>query len=814
MSKLARMLEVGQQAAARVCAGKRVRILYDTKGGAYTEPNKHGIIHLPPLPADLSDEAINMLRGLVDHESGHVNDTDMGVYKRKKIIGAGIVHFFSNAMEDARVDKLMGEKALGVARNLDFIHNQALYKEDICSNIRDKEGCDDNERALLLLGMRMTRTHRPDDIEYIDSRGEEVSPMYPKFVDMVKEQLERAKSVRSTEEVVNLSMEMTEILKDYISQVEVPNPYGGEGEEGQEGESQSGQGQGSSSEADGDSESSESGGKSSKGGKGKKSKSDKSEDGEGKGEGEQEKDSSGPGEVEEIDMRKDKGDDSSASDCSEEGEDEGAGEGEDESGGGGDDSEETEEAEGTSDSAEGEDGDEAEDSSSDGEGSDSGADDEGEVEDEEEGEEEKDWDEWGEEDYEEDGWDDDGEDEDFDDDEGEEEAEEGDGDGDGSPDGEESEEDGVEEEEKSIEEKRQEVKDKLDETIGGIAQQSSGADGGVTAESVLYDKVSKLIITDKVDSGYRGETVIPYINDDREVDLVAERDPAALGKVYPHTHAADARERGFERYTKNVQELRGDVNVLRRRLLMDLLGNPKKWTKRQKQGTINDRDLFRVAFKEEDLFKQKRRKIELDAAVTLLVDCSGSMSGSKIQTATDVAIILSETLNLVGVPFEVLGFTQVGGGSHHYKEGYTRVSPLLGYVVKPFERKLDHKTKGAMGSLPEVLLYQNLDGESLRWAARRLAERKESKKLLIVICDGAPAGYARYNPDEDLIQVARQIEDSGEINLFCIGVQYSSVGRYYTNHCKVDKVSELVKTAYTKISGFLKGLKSVRKAGM
>ena len=40
--------------------------------------------------------------------------------------------------------------------------------------------------------------------------------------------------------------------------------------------------------------------------------------------------------------------------------------------------------------------------------------------------------------------------------------------------------------------------------------------------------------------------------------------------------------------------------------------------------------------------------------------------------------------------------------------------------------------------LKEVLLKENIDGEALLWATSRMSKRPESRKILIVISDGAP----------------------------------------------------------------------------
>src|SRR5271154_19605 len=95
------------------------------------------------------------------------------------------------------------------------------------------------------------------------------------------------------------------------------------------------------------------------------------------------------------------------------------------------------------------------------------------------------------------------------------------------------------------------------------------------------------------------------------------------------------------------------------------------------------------------------------------------------------------------------------------------------------------------------ILKENIDGEALLWASRRLLTRQESRKVLIVISDGAPADQATLEENEDksildrnLRDVILEIENSGCIELAALGVKHD-VSRYYRNHVYVENLDKI-----------------------
>src|ERR1700749_3736544 len=84
----------------------------------------------------------------------------------------------------------------------------------------------------------------------------------------------------------------------------------------------------------------------------------------------------------------------------------------------------------------------------------------------------------------------------------------------------------------------------------------------------------------------------------------------------------------------------------------------------------------------------------------------------------------------------------------------------------------------------EGLLKENIDGEALDWAHKRLLARPESRKVLMMISDGAPVDDSTLsvNPgnylERHLRWVIEEIETRSPVELVAIGIGHDAT-RYY-----------------------------------
>ena len=204
-------------------------------------------------------------------------------------------------------------------------------------------------------------------------------------------------------------------------------------------------------------------------------------------------------------------------------------------------------------------------------------------------------------------------------------------------------------------------------------------------------------------------------------------------------------------------------------------------------------------------FKMEREMDFRDTIVTLLLDNSGSMRGRPIMVAAMCADILSRTLERCAVKVEVLGFTTrawKGGQSRErwLGEGKPahpgRLNDLRHIIYKSGDVP-GRRTRRNLGlMMREGLLKENIDGEALIWAHSRLMARPESRRILMVISDGAPVDDSTLSVnagnylDKHLRQVIAEIETKSPVELVAIGIGHD-VTRYYKRAVTILDAEEL-----------------------
>jgi len=258
------------------------------------------------------------------------------------------------------------------------------------------------------------------------------------------------------------------------------------------------------------------------------------------------------------------------------------------------------------------------------------------------------------------------------------------------------------------------------------------------------------------------------------------------------------------------QEARAKTSFLRTALLRDLTGRGPTWTSNRKRGKLDPGRLHRVGVRDGRIFRRRRPADTVSTAITLLIDFSGSMClRGKIDLALQLGFAFAEACEQLGVPNEVLGFTtNLTRYSGPEEPGrLSRVGPLRHLVIKPFRAPLAARQHAFANA--KSRMEGNIDGESLLWAARRLAQRSERERTLIVLSDGCPAGYGGY--DEDLIvlwrhmlQAVSQVERAG-IQCIGIGIKSEAVSRFYSNHVVFRCLDDLVAGGYSKLAKLLRG---------
>ena len=255
----------------------------------------------------------------------------------------------------------------------------------------------------------------------------------------------------------------------------------------------------------------------------------------------------------------------------------------------------------------------------------------------------------------------------------------------------------------------------------------------------------------------------------------------------------------------NVQSVVARLaNRLQRRLLAQ---QSRAWEFDLEEGILDPARLPRVII---DPFQSLSFKYEKDTdfrdtVVTLLIDNSGSMRGRPITIAATCADILARTLERCAVKVEILGFTTrawKGGQSRDAwvqagkPQGPGRLNDLRHIIYKSADMPWRRARRNLGLMMREGLLKENIDGEALAWAYKRLLSRPEQRRILMVISDGAPVDDSTLsvNPghylEKHLRAVIEEIETRSPIELIAIGIGHD-VTRYYRRAVTIVNAEEL-----------------------
>ena len=255
----------------------------------------------------------------------------------------------------------------------------------------------------------------------------------------------------------------------------------------------------------------------------------------------------------------------------------------------------------------------------------------------------------------------------------------------------------------------------------------------------------------------------------------------------------------------NFQDL---ITKLANKLQRQLLAiQNRSWEYDLEEGLLDSSKLTRIIIDPQNsLSFKKEKEFEFkDTIVTLLIDNSGSMRGRPITIAALCADILSRTLERCNVKVEILGFTTKNWKGGESREDWNkngkpqypgRLNDLRHIIYKSADTNWRQSKKNLGLMLKEGLLKENIDGEAILWAFNRLKKRKEERKILMVISDGAPVDDSTLSVnsgdflEKHLKKVVKTIQDNKDFEILAIGIGHD-VSRYYKKAIKITDVQEL-----------------------
>ncbi|MEL6871233.1 MAG: cobaltochelatase subunit CobT [Pseudomonadota bacterium] len=259
---------------------------------------------------------------------------------------------------------------------------------------------------------------------------------------------------------------------------------------------------------------------------------------------------------------------------------------------------------------------------------------------------------------------------------------------------------------------------------------------------------------------------------------------------------------------KELRSLSGAVSRLANKLQRKLMAQQNRaWDFDLEEGALDVSRLTRVIIDPMYAlsYKAERDTDFRDTVVTLLIDNSGSMRGRPIMVAATCADILARTLERCGVKVEILGFTTRAWKGGQSRETWLaagkppspgRLNDLRHIIYKSADAPWRRSKSNLALMMREGLLKENIDGEALTWAHRRMLGRPEQRRILMMISDGAPVDDSTLSVnsgsylEQHLRQVIEEIETKSDVELIAIGIGHD-VTRYYRRAVTITDPTEL-----------------------
>ena len=307
-----------------------------------------------------------------------------------------------------------------------------------------------------------------------------------------------------------------------------------------------------------------------------------------------------------------------------------------------------------------------------------------------------------------------------------------------------------------------------------------------------------------------------FSNDNQEYKIfTTEFDEIAKAETLEDLKETQKLRKNLDQQLVGFQDL---ITKLANKLQRQLLAKQNRaWEFDLEEGLLDSSKLTRVIMDPYNSLSFMREK-DLDfkdTIVTLLIDNSGSMRGRPITIAALCADILSRTLERCSVKVEVLGFTTKNWKGGKSRENWNkndkpknpgRLNDLRHIIYKGADIHWRQAKNNIGLMLKEGLLKENIDGEAISWAYNRIKKRREERKILMVISDGAPVDDSTLSVnsgdflEKHLKKMVKFIENKSDVEILAIGIGHD-VSRYYNKAIKITDVNELGDVMISQLSG-------------
>jgi cobaltochelatase CobT len=354
----------------------------------------------------------------------------------------------------------------------------------------------------------------------------------------------------------------------------------------------------------------------------------------------------------------------------------------------------------------------------------------------------------------------------------------------------------------SNEDENNDKEDNKDEKDENVSEASLDADYSV--DEFNFDEQLSDTESDEQSSEQVAQKKIDNINLDYKI-FTTQFDEVVKAENLENADEATKLRKNLDQQLIGFQDI---ITKLANKLQRQLLAKQNRaWEFDLEEGLLDSSKLPRIIMDPYNSlsFKKEKDLDFKDTVVTLLIDNSGSMRGRPITIAAICADILSRTLERCSVKVEILGFTTKNWKGGQSRELWTknskpktpgRLNDLRHIIYKGADTHW-RQAKNNLGlMLKEGLLKENIDGEAISWAYNRIKKRKEERKILMVISDGAPVDDSTLSVnsgdflEKHLKKIVKFIENKSDIEVLAIGIGHD-VSRYYNKAIKITDVNEL-----------------------
>ena len=267
-----------------------------------------------------------------------------------------------------------------------------------------------------------------------------------------------------------------------------------------------------------------------------------------------------------------------------------------------------------------------------------------------------------------------------------------------------------------------------------------------------------------------------------------------------------------QEYGNLKQMMSSQLGTCRRKLERVLTAMAQTyWENGKRSGRLDvRRNAARIVQFGGNVFRRRTEETAVNTALSILIDLSGSMSGDKLQLSAQASIAIAEALDPVGVPLEISGhhtcLTQKTQQAHANRQNYDPKYGRLQNIKMPIFKGYDDTLsicRSALGAIPYYSYGANADGDAIMMAAKRLLDRREERKVMLVLSDGSPAYSSEtkceHQHTRDCVEWCR----ANGIRIVGLGILDDSVRRYYPEYIVINNIAEFATTYVDQVAKLL-----------